>query len=490
MRHIPALSATLFVCAGILGAAEPGGARNVILFIGDGMNLNHEVAASRYLHGIDRGLSFHALPYSTSVTTWDVSAYNAYARASGQKPYDETAFIAATGYDPAKGGAGPSLADEPLARAYYLPRGKPAATDSASAATALATGRKTDDGNIAWKAGDPPGGAYTTIAELARAAGRRIGVVSTVPFCHATPAAFVSHNVHRGNYTGTSDAAIDHEIIRTLKPDVVIGGGHPGWVKEYIDPRNYAFLRAGGLGNEYQFVERIAGQDGGANLAAAVQAAAGRKLFGLFGGKGGFFGFAQVADQPGAPAVVPDSPENPTLAQCATAALQLLTADGTSPEGCFVMIEQGDIDWANHANNFPAMIGAVHDLDQAVRAATAFVDRPGDQLDWTNTLLIVTSDHSNSYMRLHAALGKGDLPPLDAKGRATDGSVSYGTGSHTNEPVSLYARGPGVELFASLEGSWYPGTRLIDNTQVFHVMLAASGLQAPPGQAAPLKPVE
>lgn len=476
----------LLLIAGTLGAAETAAARNVILFIGDGMNINHEVAASRYLHGADRELSFHRLPYCTSVTTWDVTSYNIAAKAAGRKPYAESAFIAAVGYDPARGGAEPPVSDEPVARAYYLPDGRPAATDSASSATAIATGRKTDDGNISWKARDPPDGAYRTIAELARASGRRIGVVSTVPFNHATPAAFVSHNIHRGNYRGVTDAAIDHEIICTVKPDVVIAGGHPGWCDEYLNPANYAVLRAG----EYRFVERVAGQDGGAALMAAAADAKGRKLFGLFGGAGGFFGFATVADQPGSPSITAASVENPSLAQCATAALRTLTADGTSTAGSFVMIEAGDIDWANHANNFPAMIGAVHALDQAVQAAIAFVDRPGDQVDWGNTLLIVTADHSNSFMRLPVPLGKGDLPPLDAKGRATDGSVTYGTGHHTNEPVWLYAQGAGVDLFKPFEGSWYPGTRLIDNTHIFHVMLRALGLQAPPGQEVPLAPVQ
>jgi len=49
-----------------------------------------------------------------------------------------------------------------------------------------------------------------------------IGVVTTVPFSHATPAGFVSHNKSRNNYL-----AISSEIINSVKPEVVIGGGHP-----------------------------------------------------------------------------------------------------------------------------------------------------------------------------------------------------------------------------------------------------------------------
>ncbi|MEE9905274.1 MAG: esterase-like activity of phytase family protein, partial [Chlorobium sp.] len=91
---------------------------------------------------------------------------------------------------------------------YFLPNGNPdnatgsgPATDSASAGTAIATGVKTVDGNIAWERTDSAGGEIETIAETLRnEMGYAIGVASTVPFSHATPAAFVSHDVSRNNY--------------------------------------------------------------------------------------------------------------------------------------------------------------------------------------------------------------------------------------------------------------------------------------------------
>ena len=98
--------------------------------------------------------------------------------------------------------------------------------------------------------------------------------------------------------------------------------------------------------------------------------------------------------------------ENPTLTDMANATLGVLSQD---PDGFFVMFEQGDIDWANHENNFRNMIGGVWDLDSAVRAAEGFVAQPGGP-EWSDTLMLVTSDHSNSYMRLPTPLGKGDLP--------------------------------------------------------------------------------
>lgn len=119
-------------------------------------------------------------------------------------------------------------------------------------------------------------------------------------------------------------------------------------------------------------------------------------------------------------------------------------------------------------------------------AAVAFVDKPDDDITWDNTLLIVTSDHSNSYMRIKKPLGKGDLPPQkpvgsDAYGPIYDsnsysGYVTYGTKEHTNELVTVYARGAGVDIFKKYEGAWYPGTNIIDNTHIYKVMEEAAGV--------------
>ena len=268
----------------------------------------------------------------------------------------------------------------------------------------MSTGHKTDAGNIAWLAGDPAGGALTTIAETLRAKrGFAIGVLTTVPFTHATPAAFVSHDVNRNDYH-----AIGDEIVNRIRPDVVIGGGHPHWTKQFVSAQTYATLKHSA---EYVFVERTPSVNGGRALLAGADAAVagGRKLFGLFGGKAGNFDYRVVANAPGAPAVGVGNRENPTLAQATEAALRVVSAD---PDGFFLMIEQGDIDWANHANAYTNMIGCMADLDETVRAVVAFVERPSDAIDWSNTLVLVTADHANSYLRLNpkVTLGAGELP--------------------------------------------------------------------------------
>jgi alkaline phosphatase len=477
----------LVACATPRQAIRPAQeARHIILLIGDGMNLEHEIAASRYLYGSDFALAFHKLPYQCEVATWDVTTYNAWAAKLGKPPYDPKAIEPILGYDPAKGGKRPYPLDpEPQdAQAYHTFK----ATDSASAATAWATGHKTDDGNIAWQPGDPEDGALKTVAELLREKkGYAVGVVSTVPFSHATPAAHVSHNRSRKNFK-----EIGAEILTRTKPEVLIGGGHPGLGDApdytYISRNDYEDFKKGVYSAEYVFVERISGHDGGVDVLQAAQKAAEgkKKLFGLFGIKSaGNFESLQPQDLPGTPLVTQNTRENPTFAEAALAALKVLSQD---PDGFFLMAEQGDIDWANHANDFKRMVGTIKDLQDGAQAIIDFVNQPGDALEWTNTLLIVTADHGNSYMRNKIKLCAGDLPRQNSTGNRgyagpactyPNGEVTYATTGHTNELVRLYALGAGTEELKKYEGQWYPGTHILDNTQMFYGMMAAAGTPVP-----------
>jgi alkaline phosphatase len=470
------LSLLLFsLVTGVHAGGRRHQAKHIILLVGDGMNIEHEIATSRYLYGTDFDLSFHKLSYEANIATWDVTTYKYWSGGS----YDPNAIEPKLGYDPAKGGRKPyPLGPELEGAEAYL---KAKATDSASAATAWATGYKTDDGNLAWLPGDPDTGALKTIAELLREKkGYAIGVVSTVPFTHATPAAHVSHNKSRNNYHD-----IGHEILTAVKPEVVVGGGYPAGSSctspassSYISEASYAAVCADA---SYKAVTRQSGVDGGVALLQAAQQAAtdGKKLFGLFGGSGGNFESLEPKDLPGTPLVTQYTRENPTFTEATLAALKVLSQD---PEGFFLMAEQGDIDWANHANDFQRMVGTIKDLHDGVQAVIDFVNQPDDDIEWENTLLIVTSDHSNSYMRNKEVVPPGDLPAQDGScsygGPACtypDGEVTYGSTGHTNELVRMYAMGAGTMKFHNYEGRWYRGTRILDNTQLFHMMMEAAG---------------
>lgn len=432
-------------------------AKHIILFIGDGMSIENEIAGSRYIYGKDFDMVWNSFPCRTWVSTWDVNTYNTFAGFFAEPLYDETTFNPVAGYAPQYGGIAPYPIDATGSETYL----KSAATDSASAATAIATGVKTDSGNISWRREDPDDGAITTIPETLRATKNfSIGIISSVPFSHATPAAFVSHNKDRGNY-----AAIAEEIIKTAKPEVVIAGGHPDWNGSYMTVDQMNYLRTS---TEYVLVERIAGQNGGDNLSTAVaNLPPDKKLFGLFGGSGGNFEPPAPSDTPGAPSLL-ENEENPSVAEAVTAALKTLSRDD---DGFFLMVEQGDIDWANHGNDYASMIGCMWNLDKAVRAAASFVDRPGDDIDWTNTLLIVTADHATGFIRLtdNPILGIGDLP-TQFGASYPGGEVTYGTDGHTNELVDFYAKGNLAQSFEEYKGLWYPDTLIIDNTFIYKLM--------------------
>lgn len=602
--------------------------KNVILIIGDGMQLSHEIAYARYQEGDSTPSWMATADYEAPCTTWDVTTYNRFASKGAVANFYDDVFQAKIGYDVSKGGAervpnqvfataqdlanadsyflstvyGPTystisryaltasaaigagsvslksnmgviaLADGDsliLDGVKYTVNGDyvisstavtvtldtaltaavttsskvvvPAisndvyltttpnmdskaipATDSASAGTGLACGRKTDDGNLAWAAGDGEGGKLLTIAELVKKQNSaKIGVVTTVPISHATPAAFVAHNTNRNNYT-----AISSEIIGTVKPDVVIGAGSPvglgegaGNIYSYVGATEHSALAAG-TNADYIFAEWANGTDGNTSLTTAtdtvvanITANSGKKkLFALYGESEGYFERSRVAQNSlGTPtyAAADGHPiESPDLGTCTTQALRVLnagtTADGNT-KGFFLMVEQGDIDWANHASDYPWMLGAMHDLDLAVQAAVSYVNTPGDAVDWGNTLLIVTSDHGNSYMRIDPSkLTKGKVPTFTTRTYgsfvqdvATDGSVWYSAPTytrmnfHTNELTSLYMKGNVAELIGDkYDRLWYTSGKkaidLYDNTLIFFTMCDALGVQPPYG---PLMPV-
>ncbi len=468
--------------------------KNIILFIADGMPVESEVAASRYLYGRDWGLAWHAFPGRAYIATWNVAAYNRNARRQNRPPFSPAVFTPSLGYDARREGRRPFFLQSPTEQDAVPPL-RPA-SESASTATALATGYKTDSGNIAWLPEDLPGGRLTTILEdCRREKNAAVGIVSSVPFNHATSAAFAAHNISRSHYyTGYKDyegEGLADEIILSVKPDVVIGGGHPALNNPEFDPNkgfiSEALMHTLRSSPEYVFVEREEGIEGGQALREAAEEAVARrkKLFGLFGGRDGSFDTQVPENSPGTPRFRREAIENPTFKDTTLAALRLLSQD---KDGFFLMAEQGDVDWANHDNDFRRMIGAMADLEEAVRGAIDFVDRPGDEVEWKNTIILVTSDHATGLLRLNPRmpLGIGGLPrqrlrsqeeiealsisslpqpPYVSPFDYPDGEVGYGTSGHTNELVSLAVTAPAAGFFEKYEGWWYPGP-IIDNTQI------------------------
>ena len=69
-----------------------------------------------------------------------------------------------------------------------------------------------------------------------------------------------------------------------------------------------------------------------------------------------------------------------------------ITVLSRNPKGFWLMMEAGDVDWANHDNNIDNSIGAVLSGDAAVKTITDWVDRHSN---WNESLLIVTADHGH-----------------------------------------------------------------------------------------------
>lgn len=358
-------------------------------------------------------------------------------------------------------------------------------TDSAAAASAMATGFKVVNGAVSIT---PDGASPRTVMEAAKAAGKRIGLVTTAAVYDATPAAFALHAKSRRD----SQALVDQFLA--LEPDVLMGGGTDYFLPESApggkrkDGKDVtAAFRAKG----YQIVTST----------TELAAAASGKLLALFAD--GDMEFESDRD----PA------REPTTAAMATAALNALAA---SPNGFVLLVENENVDTAAHHTDAPSLMRALWAFDDAVKVALDFQRRHPD------TLVIVTGDHetggfsptyafkdagtlasSNRFysgdehlrmlerittslrsvreklgkapsgavldqlvathfpgFRLDADLrglilaGKTDernfsFPVQNALGRMIARQTGYywGTSGHTPEPVAVGALGPGSELF-------------------------------------------
>lgn len=295
-----------------------------------------------------------------------------------------------------------------------LPGLNQAYTDSASSATSMTSGLKTYNASI--NVGIH-GEQADAISHLAQKQGYRVGVVTSVPISHATPAAAYAHNVHRDDYQDISRdllglPSVSHPKTPLPGVDVLIGCGHgqnrpqsKGQGDNFV-PGN-AYLTAEDLqqidvrnGGKYVVSQRTAGVNGGAELQAkgAEAASSGHRLFGFYGTQYGHLPF-QTADGKYDPTVgrnkkaesytEADLKENPILSEMATVALDYLNHDS---KPFWLMVEAGDVDWANHDNNIDNSIGAVLSGDAAVKAITDWVEKHSS---WDETVMIVTADHGH-----------------------------------------------------------------------------------------------
>jgi len=227
-------------------------------------------------------------------------------------------------------------------------------TGSAASATAMASGQKTNIGVV----GMDPGKTVklTTLAEMAKEAGMKVGIVSSVDIDHATPAAFYAHVPARGQYyeigLQMANSGFDYfgggrvRLSKTPegKPTVLEVMENKGW-KLVEDRKEFLSL-----------------QKDGSQVYAYN------------------YGFASDALK----YAIDSEKDDIALSEFTEKGIELLD----NPDGFFMMVEGGKIDWAGHANDAGANIRDTLEFDKAVSKAIEFYKEHPDE-----TLIVATGDH-------------------------------------------------------------------------------------------------
>jgi alkaline phosphatase len=420
------------------------GKKNIILMIFDGMDWQTTQAAAIYKnkkvlyeegrghglafldYGVDQGISdfgYFVCSAHNNGTNSDVDAQVISEPNSGKKG----------GYSVEQGGRFPWSRNFNATYLTGQQRDLPHIyTDSASSATSMCSGIKTYNVSINV---DAEGNQVKPIARELQENGKSIGVITSVPFSHATPAAAYANNVCRDDYQDLARdlvglPSVAHRDQPLPGVDVLIGGGwgedrdddRKKQGEDYVPGNKYLpqqdtdkiDIKHGG---KYVVVQRTPGEAGREVLEAGTAEAVkgNHRLFGIFGVTGGHLPY-QTADGLFDPTrgissmdvyKPADITENPTLADMTDAALTVLE---TNKKGFWLMIEAGDVDWANHNNNIDDAIGAVFSGDAAFRVVTNWVE---EHSSWDETAVIVTADHGHMMILDDPLALAGQRPPVD-----------------------------------------------------------------------------
>jgi len=327
-------------------------------------------------------------------------------------------------------------------------------TDSAPAATAIATGKKTNNGVIGQDAtavqGEKAGKNLTTILELAEKAGLSTGLITTTRITHATPAAFYAHVDNRDNESEIADQLLMSNV------DVIFGGGQQYFIgKNQTDPSGRAGKRTDNrnLLREFEQQGYIVAFNGSAFR--NIDSSNTKQILGLFDSSHMLYELDKKS--------LPD--EEPSLADMTGKAISILSKN---PKGFFLMIEGGRIDHAGHERNLSRIVADTLAFDEAVNASLNFASHDGQ------TLVIVTADHECGGLVLQPEnleeYENGSIDPIFASGTTRTSGPRYDfitemeEATHTAVDVPIMASGPGAEKVSCGK---------IDNTHIFQIMKEA-----------------
>lgn len=241
-------------------------------------------------------------------------------------------------------------------------------TDSASSATAFACGLKTESGVIGMD--ETKTNSYKSIAQLAHESGKKVGVISSVSLDHATPAAYYASVTSRGymNSIGTQMASTGYEFFGgggLARPTAGGTGDTSNNVWELLSNNGYTVLKT----RDAILELKNNPQDKVVCINPFLQ------------------------DSAAMPYAIDRPATNLSLAEMTDVAISTLSYQ--NPQGFFLMVEGGKIDWACHANDGKAVIGDMLDFDDAVGKALEFYKKHPNE-----TLIVVTGDHETGGMTI------------------------------------------------------------------------------------------
>ncbi|MEO1006964.1 MAG: alkaline phosphatase [Planctomycetota bacterium] len=319
-----------------------GTTRNVILFVGDGMGVSTVTATRIYSVGVDGELAMDRMPFTALSRT--------------------------------------HTAD------YIVP-------DSSGTMSTMMTGEPCNSGVVGFLAdtergdfnGDGDGLRPWTVAELAKQAGMKVGIVSTARATHATPAACYAHANERNDEDGIAlqslptDASYNARLADGL--DILMGGGRRHFIDRAItDEEGSHGRRIDGRDLRQEF--RDAGYTYIWNDTQHDALTPGDlPVLGLFERSHMEWEWDRGSDAGGEPSIV----------DMTTKSIELLNAASAGRDrGYFLMVESGRIDHAHHLTN---AFRGLHDTEAFDKAVAAAIEA----VDLRDTLIIVTADHSHVF---------------------------------------------------------------------------------------------
>jgi alkaline phosphatase len=486
-------------------AAQP---KNVIVLVADGSGFNTYAAAAMYQGRWNDEQKRSAQVYDGP--DWVRFGCTTYSLTVWAKANEDDRKHFGPGYEPEKvwkAGAGLGMPGNTLP-CYRLQLMVP--TDSAAAATAMATGVKVNNGALNWTRDFKPL-LGKSLSEIAHAHGKSAGVVTTVPWCDATPAAFGgAHAGIRSEYAKIANEMLDGGWLQ-----VIMGGGNPEFdnngqpiapdaasaslmpskgdassakAKQEAKKAAAADSRFAGVGGRETWQKLQAGTHPGHWRLLQTKKDFEALSDGTLSDADKVIGIPQVArtlQQARGSYKAADKPfatkrntNVPDLATMAKGAIRVLSRND---QGFFLMVEGGAVDWANHANQPARMIEEMVDFNQAVEAVARWVETSSN---WDETLVIVTADHETGML-----WGKNSdriaFDPVGNRGKGEIPDLRYHSHQHTNSLTPMFARGPGAKQFAAIArgkdekaaAAWKIPSAAVDNTDIFRV---ANGVLSKP----------